>query len=154
VVVDEYGLMPDTGGAGQYRGGLALIRQFRFVGDEAILQVRSDRRDYLPWGLAGGQPGAPSSNVLNPDREARPLPSKFTMTIHKGDVLRHVMPGGGGYGDPFARDPALVLEDVLDDKISPESARRDYGVAIDLASRTVDDRATAKLRQGRGSDSR
>ena len=55
--------------------------------------------------------------------EARPLPSKFTMTIGKGDTLRHVQPGGGGYGDPFERAPARVLEDVLDEKVSPEAAR-------------------------------
>ena len=147
VVVDEYGLMPDSGGAGEYRGGLALIRQFRFVGDEAILQVRSDRRDHLPYGLAGGQSGAPSSNVLNPDRDATPLPSKFTMTIKKGDVLRHVQPGGGGYGDPFRRDPERVREDVLDEKISLAHARDAYGVVLDPTTLDVDLKATRKLRQ-------
>ena len=67
VVIDCYGFAPDTGGAGKFRGGLALVRDFRFVGEEAILQVRSDRRAHLPYGLAGGRaPGTPSANVLNP----------------------------------------------------------------------------------------
>jgi N-methylhydantoinase B len=148
--VDEYGLVQDSGGAGTQRGGMALVRRFRLTADEAILQVRSDRRRFRPWGLAGGQPGAPSSNVLNPEGEARPLPSKFTMTILKGDTLRHVQPGGGGYGDPFLREPARVLEDVLDEKVSLEAARREYGVAIDLAARRVDAAKTARLRAVRG----
>jgi len=148
VVIDEYGLVPDSGGPGRYRGGLALVRQYRFVGDEAILQVRSDRRDFRPWGLAGGQPGHPSSNILNPEREARLLPSKFTMTITRGDTLRHVQPGGGGYGDPFERDPERVREDVLDEKVSLEAARRDYGVAIDPQTLEIDREETARLRAG------
>src|SRR5918911_1738921 len=72
VVIERYGFASDSGGAGQFRGGLALVRDFRFVGEEAILQVRSDRRKYLPYGLDGGRPGTPSQNVLNPDREAQP----------------------------------------------------------------------------------
>ena len=131
---------------------MALVRRFRLVADEAILQVRSDRRRFRPWGLAGGQPGAPSSNVLNPEGEAggTPLPAKFTMTILKGDTLRHVQPGGGGYGDPFEREPVRVLEDVLDEKVSLEAARREYGVAIDLPARRVDEAETARLRAARG----
>jgi N-methylhydantoinase B len=146
VVIEQYGFVPDTGGAGKHRGGLALVRDYRFVGQEAILQVRSDRRTYLPYGLDGGRPGTPSSNVLNPDGEARDLPSKFTMTIHRGDLLHHVMPGGGGLGHPLDRDPAAVLEDVLDEKLSPEYARREYGVVIDLERRAVDEAATTALR--------
>ena len=147
VVVERYGFMPDTGGAGKYRGGLALVRDFRFVGEEAILQVRSDRREFLPYGLDGGRPGTPSSNVLNPDSESRELPSKFTMTVHRGDLLHHIQPGGGGLGNPLERDPARVREDVLDEKLSPEYARREYGVAIDPETREVDPTETARLRR-------
>jgi N-methylhydantoinase B len=146
VVIERYGFAADTGGAGKYRGGLALVRDFRFVGDEAILQVRSDRRTHLPYGLAGGQPGTPSRNILNPDTAARDLPSKFTMTIHRGDVLHHVQPSGGGHGNPLERAPARVLEDVLDEKLSPAAARRDYGVVVDLESGMLDMAATDRLR--------
>ena len=111
------------------------MRDFRFVGEEAILQVRSDRRTHLPYGLAGGRTGHAvdaTSSIPTPRRAS--LPSKFTMTIHSGDVLHHVQPSGGGHGDPLEREPRRVLEDVLDEKLSPEFARRDYGVAIDLLS--------------------
>src|SRR5262249_59489950 len=100
VVVEEYSLAPDTGGPGKYRGGLALVRQFRFVEEEAVLQVRSDRRDHLPWGLAGGKPGRPSQNVLNPAGGARALPSKLTMTSPRGDRLRPRPPRGGRHRRP------------------------------------------------------
>lgn len=146
VVIERYGFMPDTGGAGKFRGGLALVRDYRFVGEEAILQVRSDRRKFLPYGLQGGEPGTPSRNVLNPDGEARELPSKFTMSIHRGDLLHHVQPGGGGYGNPLERDPRRVLEDVLDEKLSVDYARRHYGVVVDLDRQEVDWAATEQLR--------
>jgi len=150
VVIDEYGLVPDSGGPGRYRGGLALVRQFRFVEEEGILQVRSDRREHRPWGLAGGGPGQPSANtLLNAAGEARPLPSKFTMNIKRGDTLRHVQPGGGGYGDPLTRDPAAVREDVLDEKVTLEHARGAYGVVLDPATLAVDAAATAELRRSR-----
>ena len=68
------------------------------------------------------------------------------MTVHTGDLLHHVQPGRGGHGDPFKRTPQHVLADVLDEKLSPEFARREYGVAIDLATGTVDEDATHRLR--------
>lgn len=154
VAIDRYGFAPDTGGAGRFRGGLALVRDFRFTGQEAILQVRADRQKYLPYGLAGGEPGTPSLNVLNPGPDQRVLPSKVTMTIRGGDVLHHVQPGGGGYGDPLERDPELVLADVLDEKLSPEYAARMYGLVLDSTGRSVDraatraERATLARRRG------
>jgi len=147
VVIERYGFMPDTGGAGEYRGGLALVRDFRFVGDEAILQVRADRQKYLPYGLEGGRPGTPSRNVLNPDGEARELPSKLTMTVRHGDLLHHVQPGGGGFGNPLDRDPQRVLDDVLEEKLTPDYARREYGVILDSAGCEVDVEATERLRE-------
>lgn len=146
VAIDRYSFAPDTGGAGKFRGGLALVRDFRFTGEEAILQVRADRQKYQPYGLEGGRPGTPSRNVLNPGPNERPLPSKVTMTIRGGDVLHHVQPGGGGYGDPFERDPAQVLADVLDEKLSREYARREYGVVLDAGGRAVDLEETRRLR--------
>jgi N-methylhydantoinase B len=149
VVIERYGFAADTGGPGKYRGGLALVRDFRFVGDEAILQVRSDRRTHLPYGLAGGHPGTPSRNILNPATAAQDLPSKFTMTIHHGDVLHHIQPSGGGHGDPLERAPERVLDDVLDEKLTPAAARRDYGVVVDLDSGTLDAVETDRLRTSR-----
>lgn len=144
VVIEQYGFVPDTGGAGQYRGGLSVIRDYRLTAEAASLQVRSDRRKIMPYGLAGGKPGTASYNFLNPNAENVLLPSKVTMTIKRGDVYRHILPGAGGWGDPLARDPTVVLDDVLDEKITPAYARREYGVVIEGG--TVDMPATEALR--------
>ena len=141
-----YEFVPDKAGAGKYRGGTPYRRDYRFLEEEAVLQVRSDRRDFRPYGLYGGQPGKPSWNFLNPDGENRLLPSKLTMNIHRGDVFRHEVAGAGGWGDPLERDPAAVLRDVINEMISVGAAAADYGVVVDLANRTVDAAKTERLR--------
>jgi len=121
-------------------------RDYRFLEEEGVLQVRSDRRDHRPFGLYGGSPGRPSENYLNPEGENRALPGKFTMTIRKGDVFRHVLAGAGGWGDPLERDPAAVLRDVRNELLSPEKAAADYGVVVDTATWTVDAAETERRR--------
>jgi len=146
--VECYGFLPDTGGAGRFRGCLSLVRQYRFLEAEALLQLRSDRRQHLPYGLDDGHPGTPSSNILNPgSREERSLPTNVTTEIRKGDVFRHVTAGGGGYGQPLERDCARVLDDVLDSKISAEYAERVYGVVVGEGGARVDEVATRSLRE-------
>ena len=144
--IERYGYVPDSGGAGKHRGGLAVVRQYRFLEATGTLQLRTDRRRFLPYGLAGGRAGTPSDNILNPDGERRQLPSKCTLEIREGDVFRHLLAGAGGWGDPLARDPELVLKDVLEEKLTAGYARREYGVAIDLAARKVLAEETAQLR--------
>ncbi|HEU0061278.1 MAG TPA: hydantoinase B/oxoprolinase family protein [Hyphomicrobiaceae bacterium] len=141
-----YEFVPDKAGAGKYRGGVPFRRDYRFNESEGVLQVRSDRRDHPPFGLYGGSPGAPSENYLNPDGEHRVLPGKFTMTVRKGDVFRHVLAGAGGWGDPLERDPQAVLWDVRNELLSLGKAAADYGVVIDPARLSVDLEATAKRR--------
>jgi len=141
-----YEFLADRGGPGKFRGGAPFYRDYRFLEDEAMLQVRSDRRENPAFGLFGGQPGKPSWSYLNPDGEKRVLTAKVTTTIRKNDVFRHEIAGPGGWGDPLERDPALVLKDVRDELVSVESARDDYGVVIDQARRLVDEAATRKLR--------
>jgi len=144
----------DVGGPGKHRGGASIRRDYKLLAEEAVLQVRADRHDFRPYGLYGGQPGRPGRNVLNPGPEARALPGKLTMTMKRGDVFRHEQPGPGGWGDPLERDPARVLRDVKNELVSPESARDDYGVVIDLATWAVDAPGTAgrraELRARRG----
>ncbi|HVC35290.1 MAG TPA: hydantoinase B/oxoprolinase family protein, partial [Chloroflexota bacterium] len=103
----QYALQPDSGGAGRFRGGLGLVREFELLADEASLTMRSDRRTHRPYGLFGGQPGSPSTNILNPGPDQRILPTlpMESVALRKGDVFRHVLAGGGGYGDPLERDP-------------------------------------------------
>jgi len=151
----DYALIPDTGGPGKYRGGMALARTWRMLAEEGILQVRSDRATHRPYGLQGGFPGTPSRNALDPGRPTeQPLPAKLTMTLRRGQVFRHQLAGAGGWGDPLERDPALVASDLRDGLVSIAAARRDYGVvatgdppAIDLAATEV---LRARLRALRG----
>ena len=144
--VERYGLVPDSGGAGRRRGGLAYVREYALLAEQATLTIRTDRRDHPPYGLAGGGHGAPSTNVIASNGEARELPTMpmEAHTLARGDTFTHVSAGGGGFGDPFERDPAAVLEDVLDGKVSVPAARERYGVVVTGAS--VDERATRELR--------
>lgn len=141
-----YEFIADKAGAGKYRGGTPYRRDYRFLAEEGILQVRSDRRMFRPYGLYGGYPGKPSWNYLNPERENQLLESKITMTIARGDVFRHEVAGAGGWGDPLERDPAAVLKDVRNELISVPAAQDEYGVVIEPQHWTVDDAATQRLR--------
>jgi N-methylhydantoinase B len=86
-------------------------------------------------------------NYLNPEENPAPRPSKLTMTMKKGDLFRHEVAGGGGWGDPLERDPALVLQDVLNDFVSLRAAREDYGVVLGAEPIAVDDAGTIALRE-------
>ena len=149
-----YELVADRAGPGRYRGGVPFCREYRLLAEEAVLQVRADRRAFRPYGLNGGQPGAPSSNILNPGREDRLMPGKFTMTAKKDDVLRHELAGPGGWGDPLEREPEAVMADLRDELISEATAREAYGVVIDREDwRVVGDETRAlrrRLREARG----
>jgi N-methylhydantoinase B len=149
--IDEYAFVPDSCGAGKWRGGLGLARQYTLLAEEATLQLRSDRMKFRPYGLAGGGPAAPTRNILNPAGEATPLPAKLTGTLRRGQSVRHEQAGGGGHGDPFARDPALIAADVANGKITAEYARREHGVVADPATGVVDVAATAALRARKAS---
>ena len=150
--IERYGVVPDTGGPGRFRGGLALVREYRALAEDIKLSVRSDKRDYPPHGLAGGRPGTGSRNLVNPGDRERCLPVLLTepVSLRKGDVYRHVMAGGGGYGHPMERDVERVLEDLMDGKVTVQHARNVYGVvARSLPDGTleVDRTATIQLRR-------
>ena len=145
----RYGFVTDTGGAGQYRGGLSLVRDIRYLGAlPAQLQLRSDRCDHMPWGLAGGEDGTPSYNLLNPGRtDERPLKAMDTTTIRQGEIVRFVCPGAGGYGDPRQRDPRAVAADVREGRLTPAYVRARYAVAVS-ADGALDEGETKRLRRG------
>ncbi|MGQ0655238.1 MAG: hydantoinase B/oxoprolinase family protein, partial [Betaproteobacteria bacterium] len=147
--IEQYALVPDSGGAGRFRGGLSMVRDYRLLADHAVLTVRSDKRRFPPFGLHGGKNGMPSLNVVNPDGEANVLPVLLTTPypLKKGDLFRHRLAGGGGYGDPFERDPALVLRDVEQGRVTVRHARDAYGVSI--KKEQVDAVETAALRNNR-----
>ena len=131
IAIERYGFVPDTGGPGRFRGGLAIERHLRFRANNATLQIRSDRRDHPPYGLEGGLPGAPSNvSIRRADGREEACKAKFLTTVNVGDLLKIRLAGGGGHGDPHQRDPAAVLADVLEEKISVAHAREVYGVLI------------------------
>ncbi|MEW6301356.1 MAG: hydantoinase B/oxoprolinase family protein, partial [Thermodesulfobacteriota bacterium] len=151
VLIEGFGFVPDTGGAGRFRGAVSVYRKWRFLSDGRVL-LRTCRVKSVPYGLAGGKDGTPFRAVLSADGTHTPLPPHMLIDVpvRAGEVLLHVQPGAGGYGDPFLRDPDKVLADVLDEKISPAYAEREYGVVVDVAAGTVDMEKTRALRRARG----
>jgi N-methylhydantoinase B len=118
--VEEYALVPDSGGAGRFRGGLGIRRTVRVVGHEATFLGTLERQRVAPFGLLGGCEGGRGALILNADTpDRRDLGSKVAgLRLKPGDTVTIVTPGAGGYGVATARDPALVARDVQDGKIS------------------------------------
>jgi N-methylhydantoinase B len=115
-------LVPDSGGAGRHRGGLGVLRDFEMLGERGLLTANSQqqRDDTAPWGFDGGQPGGKAAFVLNPGsaREEVLCAHITARVLRRGDVLRVVGAGGGGWGDPAQRDPARVARDRREGYIS------------------------------------
>jgi len=154
--VDRYELREDAAGPGRWRGGVGSIRDVRMLVGGGF-SIEGDGDYFGPEGLFGGEAGATGATALDAGTGAGfgPVPSMspYRQTA-SSTSLRTVSPCGGGYGDALDRDPWAVLEDVLDDLVSVDSAHSSYGVVIDGATRTVDEVATkelraAKLRQAR-----
>jgi len=146
VRITRYELVEDSEGAGRYRGGLGLRRDYLFPDSETSFTILSDRDRWGPWGLDGGLAGRKASYILNPDSEAVKLGSKVTIELKPGDVVSYRTCGGGGHGPPEKRDARLVLRDVRDAKVSLERARHVYRVSIDPESWCVNVDETARLR--------
>jgi len=144
--VRRYEFIRDSEGAGRQRGGLGVRRDMEFYDHESSFTVLSDRAKNRPWGLFGGHDARAARYVINPDDDPTPVSSKSTTKLDPNDVASVQTPGGGGYGDPTKRDPEAVLADVIDEKVSPEKAREEYGVVVDLDARRVDEEATAERR--------
>ena len=151
LLVIEDGLRCDSGGPGQFRGGLGCRRVVEFLAPGVIHMV-DDRLQTQPWGVAGGKAGAGSSYVLNPNAEGeRRIGHKIdALPVKTGDRLEVMTCGGGGWGDPMRRDIALVAADVSTGRVSIAAARDDYGVAMTNGA-TVDEKATERLRAERKS---
>jgi N-methylhydantoinase B len=150
VRITRYELVDDSEGAGQWRGGLGLRRDYLFPDRAVSFTVLADRDRWGPHGLFGGADGQRATYTRNPDAEATVLGSKATVELEPGDTISYRTCGGGGYGPPFERDPALVLRDVRDGKVSRARARDRYRVVVDTVGWVVDEAATARLRQGEG----
>ncbi len=150
VTVLRYALRPDSGGAGQWRGGVGRELVFRIDADGSNVLARGlERFVFRPWGVAGGKPGAPSELIVNEGRSDERRYQKIDMLeLERGDTVTVRVPGGGGFGDPLQRDPDAVLTDVRQGLVSAENARADYGVAVveTEGGLAVDAAETAALR--------
>ena len=142
--VRSYGLVPDSEGAGRWRGGVGMHREFEILGSYTRLTVSSDRQNVHPWGAYGGGEAAGSADIVeSPDGTRLELPSKVTTFLQQHDHLRTVTPGGGGWGDALDREPERVAHDVREGLISVERAAAVYGVVVttdgqpDLAATTA-----------------
>jgi N-methylhydantoinase B len=147
---ERYELRSDPPAPGEFRGGIASVRENLFLTD-CVMASEADGTYEAPWGIFGGHDGLPlRATKIAPDGSEETLYSKATgFPMEKGSRVRWEQASGGGFGDPLKRDPARVLSDVLDEYITVEMARDDYGVVIDAQTLTVDDEATARLRDSR-----
>jgi N-methylhydantoinase B len=150
VLTTRYGLIPDSDGAGQFRGGLGVLREYAFLGHDAEFTILADRRKFAPLGLFGGHDAPPARYTLvSPEGVERDLPSKTTFTVAPGWTVRYETCGGGGYGRPERRDPDAVAADVRAGRISRARAREVYAVALG-AGGSPDAEGTRRLRLVRG----
>jgi N-methylhydantoinase B len=149
VRVEGYAMHTDSGGPGLHRGGCGIVRDLRVVGDEAVIGLRMDNIRWPAWGVKGGMGGGAGRILVNPgtsdERELRPMSEGNK--LKKGDLVRIMTPGGGGWGSPLERAAEQVRDDVLDGFISAESAARDYGVVLTADLIDVDAAATDARRK-------
>jgi N-methylhydantoinase B len=151
--IERFGIQPDSGGPGQYRGGLGIVRDYRMLADNVTLATRMANRKTPPWGVCGGQAGRTGGIWINPGTANERFVPGFSegVKLGRGDLVRVVSSGGGGHGDPLARDVSRVQDDVADGFVSVAAALRDYGVVIDPVSLAYDADATARERHARRS---
>jgi len=149
VRVEGYAMHTDSGGPGLHRGGAGIVRDLRVIGDEAVIGLRMDNIRWPAWGVKGGMGGGAGRIVVNPgtldERELRPMSEGNK--LKKGDLVRIMTPGGGGWGSPLERAAEQVRDDVLDGFVSAESAARNYGVVLSDDRLGVDLAATAARRK-------
>jgi N-methylhydantoinase B len=150
--VHAYRLRTDAAGAGRWRGGEGSHLELSPVGHDAVLSLNGDRARTRPFGLFGGKPGATARCVIrrSDGSEERIAPATMKaerVAVREGDVLVIEATSGAGYGNPLERPPELVLRDVVDGLLSAERARTEYGVVVELPTRSVDHEATEALRE-------
>ncbi len=151
LLVERIELIPDSGGAGKYRGGLGLRKDIRVFGDQIRLVNLTDRCRFAPFGLFGGGKGKVGRTLVQKDGSETTVHSKSTTRLVEENVISFQVSGGGGYGNARERDVEAVRRDVLRGCVSIEGARRDYGVVIDPSTKMVDLSGTATARSAMSS---
>jgi N-methylhydantoinase B/oxoprolinase/acetone carboxylase alpha subunit len=146
IVCERYELRDEKPAAGKWRSGAGIVRVNRML-LPTIVSCEGDRSFEPPWGIFGGSAGRPGALTRIWEGGREPWNSKFTgRRLAPGEKLEIRSPMGGGYGDPFERNPSLVLEDVLDGFITVDDAREDYGVVLDKEQMKVDENETRAFR--------
>ena len=148
MLVENYGTVPDSGGAGLHRGGNGVEKVYLML-EEGEISIHDDRHITQPWGILGGTPGTCSSKwLVRKDGGKEPLPSKVdNVKVRGGDRIIFITAGGGGWGDPLERDPVKVRNDVARKLATAAAARERYGVVVNGANAELDVRATSDLRE-------
>jgi N-methylhydantoinase B len=146
IVIRRYHLIPDSGGAGRYRGGMGVRLDFQVFHPDSVVAARGmERFKMQPWGLDGGHCGAAGQAIVNPDTDRAHAVGKFdVLRLEPGDVISFRWPAGAGYGDALEREPQRVYADWKAGLVSTESARNLYGVVLGRDS--VDEDGTRELR--------
>jgi N-methylhydantoinase B len=145
--IEWYGYRPDSGGAGRFRGGVGVGRAYRFLAPSTgICLVYKTKTK--PWPIGEGRPGDNNHIVLNPGTEREVVQGGSYNLLDAGEVLVNNTGGGGGYGNPFDREPERVANDVRNGFVSVDGAASDYGVAVDAETFEVDTATTERLRSG------
>jgi N-methylhydantoinase B len=149
--IERYSTEPDSGGAGLHRGGNGIHMTYRFL-EPGMIAIHDDRWFISPWGVNGGEPGARARKILEKGDGTRTIIGNKVeeIGVEADDQLHFITWGGGGWGDPLARDPEIVAREVREGLVSEEGARR-YGVVLTSAGVDVD--ATARLREQLRADS-
>ena len=151
VRVKQYTLNTPGGvGAGLYHGGYGSIREYELLTDDTVLSASYGRSIEKPWGGDGGQAGSCNYFELEVGNDKRRAARAPTTIMKRGDVIRMVTGGGGGYGDPFKRPIEKVFDEIRAEYITAEQARQDYGVVIAADGTSVDEAGTIKLRASAG----
>jgi len=132
--VERFEMLCDSGGAGEWRGGLGFVREYRLLADEVRFSMRTDKHAIAPFGASAGHPGGKGACLINPESTAaKHLPSRFgDHRLGRNDTIRVERPGGGGLGDPLSRPVAKVLDDLRQGYVSATRARSDYGVVAEI----------------------
>ncbi|HTX00125.1 MAG TPA: hydantoinase B/oxoprolinase family protein [Acidimicrobiales bacterium] len=151
LLIERYGFRPDSAGPGKHRGGVGVERSYRFLAptDAIVINYKTRTR---PWSIGEGVPGQKNTVVVHPGTPEEREVGQSRTSFGAGGRIVNLTGGGGGWGDPFERDPSLVAHDVAEGLVSIDHAAEAYGVVIEASSGAPDTTATAALRKRRGGD--